>query len=184
MNLPAVFCLAGSRGRADRIINDLKGAEFSNTDVGILFADGNLPIASAPAPDLRAPVDPAAGSAGPIRGVLAWVAGVSRIMVPDIGAFIAAGPVIAALHQVRAGATDVPIARGLVLLGLPAATAARYEERIIANGHILISVHTANSYKIARASEIFAASHALEVFVSDVAVAARAAAVPFPVPTT
>jgi len=163
MSTLSIFCLAASRGSVDRIIHDLKEANFSNTEIGALLFDRNLENDRARELDPRALTGAAAQSAGPIRGGLAWVAGISRLVVPGVGSYIAAGPIIAALHQVRNGTPGVAIARGLTHLGMPSANAAHYERRIKTDSQILISVHTTNPNKILRAREIFTASNAPDI---------------------
>lgn len=158
----SIFCLVSSRGRADRIIHDFKGAEFSSTDIGTLFLDGRSDLER----DSPAPTTAAAHSAGPIRGVLAWIAGVGQLVVPDIGAIIAAGPVIAALHQARNGQLRA-ITRGLMLLGFAEKAADHYEREIKREGAIMISVHTINPNKILRARVIFAESGGHDIIAFD-----------------
>ncbi len=118
--------------------------------------------------DLRTLSTAAAGSADPIRGALAWVDGVAQLVVPGVGSFIAAGPIIAALHQARRSSPGVAIAQGLISLGFPAAVAGRYERRIKSDGSIMISIQTTNPYKIFRARTIFAESNAQEIYTSEI----------------
>jgi hypothetical protein len=158
MSTFAIVSLATSRGRADRIIFDLKAVGFAPTDVGILFFDR-----VAENPLIRDPrglpaSDAAAQSAGSIRGVFGWIAGIGRLVVPGVGTFVAAGPILTALQQARNSAPGVAISRGLIGLGIPAAQAARFEQRIKTSGHILLSVHTSNPNRILRVREILDAS--------------------------
>jgi hypothetical protein len=156
----SIYCLAPSRGRADRIIHDLKAAEFARTEIGTLFFDRS---GSGDRERDSPSSDAAAQSAGPIRGGLAWIAGIGRLVVPGIGAFFAAGPIIAALHQARNGTPGVAIARGLVLLGVPQQEAARYEQQIRTDGHLLISVHSMNPTRIIQAQGILTEAGAQDI---------------------
>lgn len=39
MTKKSVFCIATSRGKAERIVESLKAANFSNNDISVLFPD-------------------------------------------------------------------------------------------------------------------------------------------------
>jgi hypothetical protein len=159
----SIFCLATSRGSVDRIIHGLKEADFFSTEIGALFFDRNPENDRARELDPRALNGVAAQSGGPIRGGLAWVAGIGRLVVPGVGSYIAAGPIIAALHQARNGTPGVAIARGLIHLGMPSAEAAHYERRIKSGSQIMISVHATNPNRIFRAREVFMESNAQDI---------------------
>jgi hypothetical protein len=77
-------------------------------------------------------------------------------------AFIAAGPIVAALSGVAIGAAVGGIAGGLIGLGIPELEAKRYEGKI-KEGNILISVHTDNSAEISRAKDIFTKAKAVDI---------------------
>ena len=147
----SVFCIASSRGRADRIVHDLKEEGYSSTDLSILFLDGSASDARvSAAKPLVATVVLAARSTCKIRGVLGWIAGIRPLVIPGVGPLIAAGPVGAALSSATLGG----IAGGLIDFDVPQAEASRYEGRI-KDGCILISVHSENPEKSDQAREIF-----------------------------
>jgi hypothetical protein len=85
---------------------------------------------------------------------LGWIAEIGAMVIPGVGPFIAAGPIIAALSGAAIGATVGGIAGGLIGLGIPEIQAKRYEGKVKA-GNILLSVHTENSEEITRAKDIF-----------------------------
>ena len=152
----SIFCFVSSRTSAERIVHDLQQAGFPSTDVGTLFFDRSSdPRRDAPVSSLAN-----APSAGPIGGNLAWIAGIGQLGVPGVGVFNAAGPVIGALHQARNIKPGVPIAAGLIHLGLTPEIAVRYERRIKAGGWLMISVHPSKSDQTSRARAIFSASNA------------------------
>jgi len=160
----AIFCLARSRGHLDRIIHELRVAEFTPTELGILFLDRKADATvGADDTDPRGLTVAASQSAGPIRGGLAWVAGISRVVIPGVGAFVVAGPVIAALYQAGRDVPEAAVARALQHLGLPAAGAALYERRVRGDGQILVSVHPPDQARLLRARDVFAATNALEI---------------------
>lgn len=156
MSQRSVFCIAASQGRADRIVHDLKGAEFSSTEISALFLDPGASDERAFAKEAAASARATATqSAGVIRGVLGWIAGIGPLVIPGVDPLIAAGPIAAALS----GATVGSVTDGLIDFGVPQLEAGRYEARIN-DGHILISVHTENPDMGDRAREIFAAAGA------------------------
>ena len=156
MSKRSVFCIAPSRGRADRIVHELKEAAFPKTDLSVLFLDrsaavGNARVLSSPAA--------AAASAAPfnceIRGVLSWIDGIRSLSIPGVGPLIAAGPIAAALSVTTVGG----IAGGLIDFDVPTVEARRFEARI-ADGQILIAVHTENPEMSDQARAIFTANEA------------------------
>ena len=148
MSKRSVFCIAPSRGRADRIVHDLKHAAFSSSDLSVLFLDGC-------ASKGRDGAAQAAESAGEIRGVLAWIGGIRSLAIPGAGPLIAAGPVAAALSSATVGG----IAGGLMDFDVPEVEARRFETKI-KDGQILIAVHSENPEKSDQARGIFTANEA------------------------
>ena len=82
-----------------------------------------------------------AAAGGALGGLLGLLAEVGTIAIPGLGAFIAAGPILAALGGAAAGATAGGLTGALVGLGIPEFEAKQYESRM-AGGNLLISVHT------------------------------------------
>jgi len=164
MSKKSVFCIATSREQADRIADQLKNANFSNSDISALFADKATNRDFAHEKNTKAPEGAVtgAGTGGVIGGALGWIAGIGALAIPGVGPFIAAGPIIAALSGAAIGATVGGIAGGLIGLGIPELEAKRYEGKIKA-GNILISVHTENSEEITRAKEIFTNAGAQDI---------------------
>ena len=164
MSKKSVFCIATSRDQADCIVDQLKNANFSNSDVSALFADKNTNQDFAHEKNTKAPEGAVTGAStgGVIGGALGWIAGIGALAIPGVGPFIAAGPIIAALSGAAIGATVGGIAGGLIGLGIPELEAKRYEGKIKV-GNILISVHTENSEEITRAKEIFTDAGAQDI---------------------
>src|SRR5688572_14247437 len=156
MSKKSVFCIATSREQADRVVEQLKSANFSNNDISALFADKDTNRDFAHEKNTKAPEGAVTGAVtgGGIGGALGWIAGIGALAIPGVGPFIAAGPIIAALSGAAIGATVGGIAGGLIGLGIPELEAKRYEGKI-KEGNILISVHTDDGGDIARAKDIF-----------------------------
>jgi len=161
MSKKSVFCIATSRDQADRIVDTLKNASFSNNDISVLFPDKTTTRDFAHTKSTKAPVT-GAGTGGVVGGALGWIAGIGALAIPGVGPFIAAGPIIAALSGAAIGAAAGGIAGGLIGLGIPEIEAKRYEGKIKA-GNLLISVHTENSAEIKRAKEIFSQAGAQDI---------------------
>jgi hypothetical protein len=164
MSKKSVFCIATTRAQADRIVTDLKNANFSNNDISALFADKETSRDFAHEKNTKAPEGAVTGAltGGGIGGALGWIAGIGALAIPGVGPFVAAGPIMAALSGAAIGATVGGIAGGLVGLGIPELEAKRYEGKV-KNGNILISVHTENGDEIDRAKEIFKAAGAEDI---------------------
>ena len=164
MSKKSVFCIATSREQADRIVGQLKTANFSNNDISVLFPDKGTTRDFAHEKNTKAPEGAVAGAGtgGVIGGALGWVAGIGALAIPGVGPFIAAGPIIAALSGAAVGAAVGGIAGGLIGLGIPEIEAKRYEGKVKA-GNLLISVHTEDSKEIARAKDIFTKAGAQDI---------------------
>lgn len=164
MSKKSVFCITTTRGQADRIVEQLKAANFSNNDISALFPDKGTTRDFAHEKSTKAPEGAAvgAGTGGAVGGALGWIAGIGALAIPGVGPFIAAGPIIAALSGAAIGAAAGGIAGGLIGLGIPEIEAKRYEGKVKA-GNILLSVHTENSEEIKRAKEIFTQAGAQDI---------------------
>ncbi len=71
MSKKSVFCITTSRGQADRIVEQLKAANFSNNDISVLFPDKGTSRDFAHEKNTKAPEGAAIGAAaGGIAGGL------------------------------------------------------------------------------------------------------------------
>lgn len=146
----AVFGIATSEFQAEAIVNELKVAQFSDSDISVLLADQ----ASQPT-----------GSDKMVGGTLGWLAGIRSIAIPGAGPFIATGPVLDALSGAAVGSSVRAITSALAGMGLSPAGAWRAEQRVH-NGALLIAVHVETVDEAARAEAIFAQAGAQEITVS------------------
>jgi hypothetical protein len=167
MSNKSVFCIATSRVQAERIVDQLKNANFSNNDISVLFPDKETTRDFAHEKSTKAPEGIATGASagGVVGGALGWVAGIGALAIPGVGPFIAAGPIIAALSGAAVGAAVGGIAGGLIGLGIPEIEAKRYEGKI-RQGNLLISVHTEDSAEISKAKDIFTRAGAEDICVT------------------
>jgi hypothetical protein len=164
MSKKSVFCIATSRQQAEQIVDQLKSANFSNSDISVLFPDKGTTHDFAHEKHTKAPEGVATGAStgGVIGGALGWIAGIGALAIPGVGPFIAAGPIMAALSGAAIGAAAGGIAGGLIGLGIPEIEAKRYEGKI-RKGNLLLSVHTENSEEITRAKDIFTKAGAQDI---------------------
>jgi len=164
MSKKSVFCITTSRDQADRIVDQLKTADFSSNDISVLFPDKGTTRDFAHEKNTKAPEGAVtgAGAGGVLGGALGWIAGIGALAIPGVGPFIAAGPIVAALSGAALGATVGGIAGALIGMGIPEIEAKRYEGKVKA-GNILISVHTENSEEIATAKDIFTKAGAEDI---------------------
>jgi len=164
MTKKSVFCISSSRAQAERVVEQLRAARFSNNDISVLFPDQGTTRDFAHEKNTKAPEGAITGAStgGVIGGALGWIAGIGALAIPGVGPFIAAGPIVAALSGAAVGAAVGGIAGGLIGLGIPEIEAKRYEGKVRA-GNILISVHTENSEEITRAKDIFTKAGAQDI---------------------
>jgi hypothetical protein len=166
----AVFCIARSEAQASNIIERLKRANFSASDVSMLFPDISGTKDFAHEQHSKLPEGAAAGgvAAGVVGGAVGWLAGVGALAIPGLRPLIAAGPVMAALSGAAAGAAIGGVTGALIGVGIPEYEAKRYGGKI-GSGNILISVHTRDGRERECAERIFE-----EVGADDVSYAGEA----------
>jgi hypothetical protein len=152
----SVFCIVHNRAQAERIVDDLKAAGFSNNDISVLFPDKTGSRDFAHEQNTKAPEGAMAGGAAglAVGGVLGWLTGIGTLAIPGLGPFIAAGPIMAALGGAALGGTVGGLVGALIGMGLPEFEAKRYESKV-KSGNILVSVHSENGDQTDRAKEIF-----------------------------
>jgi hypothetical protein len=156
MSKKSVFCITTSRLQADRIVRQLKTANFPTHDISVLFPDQGTTRDFAHEKNTKVPEGAftSASTGSAIGGALGCLVGIGALTIPGVGLFIAAGPIMAALSGATLGATAGGIAGGLIGLGIPEVEAIlRYEGKVKAGG-VLISVRTESPNEIARAKDI------------------------------
>jgi hypothetical protein len=83
----SVFCIATSISQADRIVDRLREANFSNNDISALFSDKESTREFAHEKNTKAPEGAitGVGTGGVIGGALGWLAGIGSLAIPGIG---------------------------------------------------------------------------------------------------
>lgn len=164
----AVFCLVNNADHADRILLDVQSHGIRTEDCSVLFADREGKIQRTEGDyrtegpykkgtlgtekHTKAPEGAAAG--GIIGGTIGLLAGIGSLAIPGLGAFIAAGPLMAALSGSAVGGALGLTVGALVGLGLPEYEAKKYENAL-EKGHVLICVHAVNSDQVEKIKGIF-----------------------------
>jgi hypothetical protein len=151
----AVFGICNSRLQAERSVDDLLAAGFSNDDISVLLPDNESSKDFAHEKSTKAPEGVTAGvtTGGAIGGTLGLLAGIGMLAIPGVGPFIAAGPIMGALAGLGVGGAVGGLIGALVGMGIPEYEAKRYEGRI-KDGGVLLSVHCDTSGEIDRAKDL------------------------------
>ncbi len=138
----AVYGIYPNRPMVEKAVEELKDAGFRNADISVLFPESGGTKEFAIEKETKAPEGAAtgAGTGAVIGGALGWLMGVGLLVIPGLGLFIAAGPIMAALAGVGAVGLVGGIAGALIGMGIPEYEANRYEGRI-KKGGILLSIH-------------------------------------------
>lgn len=151
----AVFGIFRNKMDAERGVDALVSAGFSNQDISVLMPDQQSSREFATEKNTKAPEGTTTGviSGGAVGGTLGLLAGIGAIAIPGVGPFIAAGPIMGALAGLGVGGTVGGIVGALVGMGMPEYEAKRYEGRM-KEGGILLSVHCDTSEEIDRAKDV------------------------------
>jgi hypothetical protein len=160
----AVFGIYATRAGVEEGVAHLRSAGFRSTDISVLFPDNQGTKDFAHEKNTKAPEGATTGgiAGGIAGGVLGWLTGIGALAIPGLGAFIAAGPIVAALAGAGAVGTLGGMIGALVGMGIPEYEAKRYEGRI-REGGILVSVHCDNSDWVKRAKDVLSQTGAQDV---------------------
>src|SRR6202140_660018 len=152
----AVFGIYRNSADAERAVDALVRAGFSNQDISVLLPDRQSSKKFSHEKNTKAPEGTTTGvvSGGAIGGTLGLLAGIGALAIPGLGPFIAAGPIMGALAGAGGGGAIGSLVGALVGMGIPEYEAKRYEGRV-KDGGVLLSVHCETSEEIDRAKEVF-----------------------------
>jgi hypothetical protein len=160
----AVFGIYKTVGLAERAVDRLSGAGFSQNDVSVLLPDSKSTKEFAHEKNTKAPEGTATGvtAGGVVGGTLGLLAGIGALAIPGLGPFIAAGPIMAALAGLGVGGAVGGLIGALVGMGISEYEAKRYEGRL-KKGGVLLSVHCDTSGEISRARELLRGTGAEDI---------------------
>jgi hypothetical protein len=156
MTEKAVLGIARTEAQAAMIVEDFQKAGFQFADISVLVPAGSSNRDLGHEKSTKMPEGAATGAAtgGMLGGALGLLAGIGALAIPGLGAFVAAGPIMALLSGAAAGATAGGLTGALVGLGIPEYEAKQYEAKL-RTGNVLISVHTEDRRERELAKEIF-----------------------------
>src|SRR5437762_10350180 len=151
----AVFGIYPSYNSVERAVDALRDAGFRSTDISVLFPENVGTKDFAHEKGTKAPEGAAtgAGTGVVVGGALGWLVGIGALVIPGLGPFIAAGPIMAALAGAGVGGAVGGVMGALIGMGVPEYEAKRYEGRI-KKGGILLSVHCDDSQWTKKAKKI------------------------------
>jgi hypothetical protein len=151
----AVFGIYKSSVQAERAVDRVLGAGFSNNDISVLLPDSQSSKEFAHEKNTKAPEGATTGmtTGGIVGGTLGLLAGIGALAIPGLGPFIAAGPIMASLAGLGVGGAVGGLIGALVGMGIPEYEAKRYEGRV-KDGGVLLSVHCDTSDEISRAKNL------------------------------
>ena len=164
----AVFCTVKTSNQATQIVDRLKVAGFTSSDISVLMPDKSGTKEFAVDNQTKAPegATAGAGTGALLGGGLGWLAGIGALAIPGLGPLIAAGPIMAALSGAAIGGTIGGVTGALIGMGIPEYEAKRYEGKV-KGGHALISVHSEDAAETERAKKIFEAAGAEDISTSS-----------------
>lgn len=160
----AVFGIYHTANQAERSVDDLLAAGFTNDDISVLLPDREGTKDFAHEKSTKAPEGATAGVAagGAIGGTLGLLAGIGVLAIPGVGPLIAAGPIMGALAGLGVGGAVGGVVGALAGMGIPEYEAKRYEGRI-KEGGVLLSVHCENSDEVTRAKDLLKQTGAQDI---------------------
>lgn len=131
-----------SRANADRAVEDLIHYGFTRDDISLLMSDATRGREFGMQMATKAPEGAATGATigGVIGAIAAGLVALGVLAVPGLG-LVAAGPIVATLAGLGAGAAAGGLTGALIGLGLPEHEAKFYNEEI-ERGGILVGVYT------------------------------------------
>ncbi len=162
----SAFCIATTEAQANRIVERLQVNGFNSSDISVLLPDssGKGDFGHVKSTKASEGIATGATTGGIAGGAIGLLAGIGALAIPGLGAFIAAGPIMAALSGAAVGAATGGVVGGLIGLGIPEIEAKRYEDKL-RSGNYLISAHAETSEQVTRAKEVFEAEHAEDISV-------------------
>src|ERR1700678_814319 len=160
----AVFGIYKNSALAERAVDRILAAGFSNNDISVLLPDNQSTREFAHEKNTKAPEGTAAGvtAGGVVGGTLGLLAGIGALTIPGVGPFIAAGPIMGALAGLGVGGAVGGLIGALVGMGIPEYEAKRDEGRI-KDGGVLLSVHCDTSDEINRAKDLLKQTGAQDI---------------------
>lgn len=154
-SMKAVLGLVRNHAQVDAVIGALLNTGFVRTDISTLYSDRPTTGDFLLGRGVQTPTHTvAAAGVGVALGVaLGLLAGLGALAIPGLGVFIAAGPIIAMICSVIAGAAIGGVAGALAGLGISEIEARQYERKL-RRGAILLSIRVDDQDQRAHAKKV------------------------------
>jgi hypothetical protein len=151
----AVFGIFKTRAQVEGAVDRLRVDGFRHEDISVLFPQNAGTRDFAHEKHTKAPEGAAGGATAgaAVGGTLGLLAGIGLLVIPGLGPFIAAGPIMAALAGMGVGGAVGGVVGALVGMGIPEYEAKRYEG-LVKDGGILLSVHSDDSVWTKKAKNV------------------------------
>lgn len=171
-----VMGIVDTPAQAETTIERLRASGFAAEDVSVLFPDQRGTRDFAFEHHTKAPEGALAGAGlgAVIGGIVGIAAGVGVLVLPGLGALVAAGPVLAALSAAALLAVVFGVVGAILGARMPEIEAKHYEGKL-RTGSILLGVHASSRRAAAQAREVLRSVAASDVTAtSEAAVPLRA----------
>lgn len=132
----AVICMASTQTQAQIIINRLQHAGIEADNISLVMSDQSTRY----------------GQPANLTSLLTLLKNVGRLVIPGVGFFLAAGPLLAEVQKTPDSTHD-GVAGALVKFGLAEDEARRYQD-MVKSGEILITFHAPDKDEAQRIREI------------------------------
>ena len=146
---PAAFGLYPSTRTLHSGADALRAARFRQTDISVMYADGNQALQLRESAELDAVADDSWRSSDSLGEMLAELSGIGAIAMRNDGPFMAAGPILATLSEPGCG-----LLTSLRGLGIPECLIESFSGRL-KQGGLLLSVQCDDHEWVDRARRIF-----------------------------
>lgn len=163
----AVIGIATTVAQAERILDLTQNqAGVAASEISVITPDGGTSHDVGHEKATKAPEGATSGAiaGGLTGGTLGLLAGLGALAIPGLGAFVAAGPIMAALAGAAAGGATGGLIGALVGLGIPEYEARAYQDKLT-HGNYLIAVQGLDGDKAHKVSQIFKDQDAHDVSV-------------------
>lgn len=160
--MPTLVCIAKTQDQAQRILNSLREAGFSAKDTSLLFSTSKESLEIESGHERKRAEGAATGlGIGVVTGGLTGLLLALTVFdVPEVGILIALGPIVVHIADAVAGIAGSAvgaIAGALVGIRLPDHLA-KFYEKAVQEGDVLISVHVEDTVRRAIAKHVFEAN--------------------------
>lgn len=158
-----VIALFESRIAAERAVNTLVHAGFSQDSVSVITSNAASPTGDVPniGPQEQIGTGTDAGSGAAVGGLAGFIGGIVALAIPGIGPILAVGPLAAGIMGAGIGAAAGGLVGALKQQGVPEADVSRLSEAI-RRGRVMVTAHVPTD-QVDHASDILDKAGALDV---------------------